>query len=102
MVSSPLANATTSSTFSVAGVAPGPWFFEASFPIEVRDGDGIIVGTTHAQAQAPWTTTNLVPFTATITLSPNFHGPASLILLKDNESGLPENDDSVTVPITVQ
>ena len=39
-VTSPQPNASVGKTFAVAGQAPGPWFFEAIFPIQVRDKDG--------------------------------------------------------------
>lgn len=101
-VTSPKPNATVGKTFTVAGTAPGPWFFEASFPIQVRGADNQILATTPAQAQGEWMTTELVTFTANIAISGSYTGPATLILLKDNPSGMPENDDSVSFPITIQ
>lgn len=101
-VTSPAAHATVGHTLVVAGEAPGPWYFEASFPIKVVDKDGNVLGQGPAQAQRDWMIDQLVPFTATITLDPLYHGPATLALLKDNPSGLPENDDSLEVPIVIQ
>ena len=101
VVTSPKENATVGKTFVVAGQAPGPWFFEASFPVQVRDKDNNKIGQGIAQAQGDWMTTELVPFTATITVS-NYSGPATLVLLRDNPSGLPENDDALEVPIIIQ
>lgn len=102
LVTTPTPNSTVMRTFTVAGVAPGPWFFEAVFPIQVRDANGNVVGSTQGRAQGEWTTTELVTFTATVTVDPDFHGPANLVLLKDNESGLPQNDDSLEIPIVIQ
>ena len=102
VVATPLLNATTSQTFEVKGSAPGQWFNEATFPIQVRDSGGIIIGTSHGKAQGTWMTTNLVPFSASVSVAKSFHGAAKIILLRDNPSGLPENDDSVTIPIAVE
>jgi hypothetical protein len=102
VVSSPAANATVGQTFTVTGQAPGPWYFEASFPVQVYDKDHNKLAGVPAQAQSDWMTSGQVPFKATITLSAPYHGPATLVLLKDNPSGLPENDDSLEVPIVIQ
>ncbi|OGG53026.1 hypothetical protein A2851_05675 [Candidatus Kaiserbacteria bacterium RIFCSPHIGHO2_01_FULL_53_29] len=101
VVDTPKADQSVPRTFTVTGRAIGQWFFEASFPIQVRDKDNSKVGQAIAQAQGDWMTTELVPFTATITVS-GYSGPATLVLLKDNPSGMPENDDAVEIPIIVQ
>jgi hypothetical protein len=101
-VSSPQSGATVAQTFTVSGQAPGGWFFEAQFPIQVRDPNDNVIGRATGQAQGDWQTTSLVSFTATIQIDASYHGPATLILLKDNPSGLPQNDDSVTVAIVIQ
>ncbi len=98
----PTSGATVGQSFVVAGQAPGNWYFEASFPIQVRDKDNNKIGQTIGQAQSDWMTTELVSFTATMTLDTEYHGPATLVLLKDNPSGLPEHDDSVSIPIVIQ
>ncbi len=100
-VTSPKPGASVQKTFTVMGLAPGNWFFEASFPIQVRDNENSKIGQAIAQAGADWMTTELVPFTATITVS-NYSGPATLVLLRDNPSGLPENDDALEIPIVIQ
>ncbi|MBV9159311.1 MAG: hypothetical protein JO019_01805, partial [Candidatus Kaiserbacteria bacterium] len=46
-------------------------------------------------------TTGQVTFTAQVSIS-GYKGPATLVLSKDNPSGLPQNDDSVSIPITIQ
>ena len=102
VVTSPKANATVGKTFTVAGEAPGNWYFEAVFPVQVRDKDNNKIGQAQGQAQSDWMTTAQVPFKATITLDTPYSGPATLVLLRDNPSGLPENDDSVSIPITIQ
>ncbi len=101
VVTSPAPNATMPQTFIVTGKAPGPWYFEASFPIKVVDADNNFIGQGIAQAQSDWMTEGDVQFIATTTVT-GYSGPAILVLLKDNPSGLPENDDSVSIPIVIQ
>lgn len=100
-VTTPRPNAKVEKTFIIAGSAPGPWFFEASFPIKVIDQNGNVLVNTHAEAQGDWMTTDLVTFVATATTT-GYAGPATLVLLRDNPSGLPENDDSLEIPIIIQ
>lgn len=101
-VSSPLPNAPVSQAFIVSGYARGTWFFEASFPVQIRDPQNNLVGQGIAQADGEWMTTEFVAFNAPVTINNNYSGPATLILHKDNPSGLPEHDDSVSFPIVVQ
>lgn len=101
-ITKPAAGATVGRTFAVEGEAPGNWFFEASFPIQVRDSEGNVIGRAVAQAQSDWMTTALVPFKTEVTLSSDYTGPARLILLRDNPSGLPEHDDAVEIEIIVK
>ena len=100
-VSSPKENAIVGSVFDVVGQAPGNWFFEAQFPIQVRDAQENVIGRATGSAQGDWMTEKLVAFKATLHVDESYHGPATLILMKDNPSGLPENDDSVEVPIVI-
>ena len=101
-VTSPKANATVGKTFVVSGSAPGPWYFEASFPIKIVDANNKCLGQAIAQAQGEWMTTDQVTFTATVTLTGSYSGPAAVVLMRDNPSGMPENDDSVSIPIVIQ
>ncbi len=86
--------------FAVTGEARGMWYFEGSFPIEVLGADGTVLVQVPAAAVTDWMTENFVPFRATIDLG-DYSGPATLILKRDNPSGLPENDASLRVPIDV-
>jgi hypothetical protein len=101
-VTFPQPGASVGKTFVVTGEAPGGWYFEASFPVQVRDKDGIVLASIPAQAQSDWMVDTLVPFKASIIITGSYKGDATLILLKDNPSGLPENDDSVEIPIIVK
>jgi len=101
-VTSPLSGASVGKNFTVTGEAPGNWYFEASFPVQVYDKDNNKLAGIPAQALSDWMTTGQVQFKADITLDGTYHGSATLVLLKDNPSGLPENDDSVSIPIVIQ
>jgi hypothetical protein len=82
------------------GQARGMMFFEADFPVMVRDGQGNVVAHGLATAEGEWMTTEYVPFTAELTVSGT---PATtsgtLEFHKDNPSGLPEHDYVFSVPI---
>jgi hypothetical protein len=98
-VSSPRPNAIVGNTIEIKGEARGTWFFEASFPIKLVDENGNELATTIAQAKSDWMTEEFVPFEATITFTNPGIKKADLKLLKDNPSGLPENDDFLRIPI---
>ena len=59
--------------------------------------DGLIIAEGYATAQGDWMTTDYVPFEATLefTADTSVSNRGSLILKKDNPSGLPENDDAL-------
>jgi len=103
-VTSPRSGETISSPFTVIGEARGNWFFEASFPVLLTDWDGKILAQGVAQAKGDWMTTDYVPFTATlmyITDAQTYSDKGTLILKKDNPSGLPENDNALEIPVHI-
>ena len=102
-VSEPLLRAQVASPLTVRGIARGTWFFEASFPVVLVDWDGKILAEGVAQAQGDWMTEDFVPFAATLSFTLPADIPytrGTLILKKDNPSGLPENDDAFEIPVT--
>lgn len=101
-VALPYPGAVTGKTFTVTGEARGGWYFEASFPIEVQRPDGSVLVSTYATAAGDWMTESFVPFTATVTVPETYIGPAVLVLRRDNASGLPEHDASMSFPITIE
>lgn len=78
------------------------WYFEASFPIKLLDASGNVLAAVPAQAQADWMTTDWVPFKATL----NFISPkdqnGTLVLMKDNPSGLPQYDEKFEIPVFIK
>lgn len=101
-INTPQPNQTISSPVTIKGKARGNWFFEASFPVVITDWDGKIIGQGIAKAKSDWMTTEFVPFEATLTFTTDknaYNNKGTLILRKDNPSGLPENDNSVEIPV---
>lgn len=91
-----------SSPLVVRGMVPGNWSFEASFPVQLTDANGTVLAESVAQIEGDWMTEEMVPFTVTLA----FQRPAGdnpqgyLVLKKDNPSGLTENEDSLSIPVT--
>jgi len=90
---------TVTSPLTVTGEARG-WYFEASFPVRLLDGNGNEIAIAPAQAQSDWMTSDFVPFSVTLTFAPPSTATGTLVLEKDNPSGLPENADSISIPVT--
>lgn len=88
--------------FSVVGQARGTWYSEGVFSVSVVAADGTVLAQARAEAQGDWMTEELVPFRADLSVPQEYIGPASLVLSRDNPSGLPDNDASITVPLTVE
>ena len=103
-VTVPQPNQKISSPITITGEARGNWFFEASFPVVITDWDGKIIGQGVAQAKSDWMTTDFVPFEATLTFKADsnaYNNKGTLILRKDNPSGLPKNDNSLEIPVVL-
>src|SRR3989344_3124363 len=103
VVDTPTPGATVKGPIVLKGKARGNWYFEASFPAQLVLGDGTIIAQIPVQARGEWMTTEFVPFETVLTFS--FPAlclaypcsvPATLVLKKDNPSGLPEHDDSIS------
>ncbi len=104
-VQTPIPNQTISSPLIIKGEARGSWFFEASFPVVLTDWDGKIIAQGIAQAKSDWMTNDFVPFTASLNFTADknaYSKRGSLILRKDNPSGLPENDNALEIPIVFE
>jgi hypothetical protein len=102
VVDTPSPGAVTGKEFTLIGKARGYWYFEASFPLELLDKDGKVLVTTAVQADGDWMTEEFVPFKIQIKAPSSYIGPATLVLHKDNASGLPEHDASISIPLTIE
>src|SRR3989344_2213452 len=65
-VTSPKPGDVVTSPLVIKGEARGTWFFEASFPVNLTNWDGLIISEHFAQAKSDWMTEDYVPFEATI------------------------------------
>lgn len=99
-VATPLPNAKIKSPLEITGSARGNWYFEASFPVVLVDAKGKTIAQSPAQAKGEWMTTEFVPFSVTLTWSKNTATSGTLILKRDNPSGLPENDKEIRIPVS--
>lgn len=75
------------------------WYFEASFPVELRDANGTVLAQVPAQAQDDWMTTQFVPFSATLEFAAPATSTGTLVFRKDNPSGDPRFDESAELSI---
>lgn len=103
-INSPRPNESIKSPLIIKGEARGNWFFEASFPIFLTDWDGKIIAQSIATAKSDWMTDNFIPFEATLVFSMDtniYSNKGTLILKKDNPSGLSQYDDALEIPVII-
>jgi len=98
-VSTPRPGDLIQSPLFILGEAVGPWFFEASFPVVLEDGEGNILAGGVATAEGDWMTEDFVNFKAQLEFVVPQTPTGKLILRKDNPSGLEEFDDSLWIPV---
>lgn len=98
-VVSPTLNAIISSPFSISGEARGQWFFEGSFPAKLLDANGKEIAVIPITAQGEWMTTDFVPFSGSMMFGKVNTKKGTLVLQKDNPSGLIENSAQIEIPI---
>jgi hypothetical protein len=99
-------NGVVNSPLVLEGSARGYWFFEGSFPVVLTNWDGLIIAEGYATAVGDWMTEEFVPFKGELKYvspyevgDPDFMKRGTLILKKDNPSGLPEHDDAHEVTV---
>ena len=63
-INAPKAGDRITSPLTVSGVVPGPWSFEANFPVEIVDADHKKVAEGYATVEGDWMTTKPVRFSA--------------------------------------
>jgi len=106
IVSNPEVGEVVESPLLVSGEARGNWFFEGSFPIELKNADGVVIASGIATTTEEWMTTEFIPFSTTLEFEnpyqagdPEYWKQGTLVLKRDNPSGLPENDQALEVTI---
>jgi hypothetical protein len=92
-------NQVVKSPLTVTGQARGNWYFEATFPVQLVDGNGKVLISAPAQAKSDWMTTEFVPFSVTLSFAKPATATGTLILRNDNPSGLPENAYELRIPV---
>lgn len=99
-VAAPVAGAVIHSPLRVTGRARGSWFFGGDFPVHLKDRTGSIVASGIARAQAPWMSTDFVPFEATLEFEPARQPRrGTLVLVRDNPSDDRRLDDAIELPV---
>ena len=98
-VNVPRPNQTINSPLMIEGEARGIWFFEGDFPVKLLDQNDNVVAVGIASAQGEWMTEDFVPFTVMLEFNAPSDKKGKLVLIKDNPSGLPENDNQLVVPV---
>jgi hypothetical protein len=101
MVTSPQAHEVIHSPLTLEGKAKGAWFFEATFPVTLLDGNGqeIIRVPVHAKVENYWRAKGLVPFEGTMEFTTPATATGTLVFQNDNPSGLPENQEEFRMPV---
>ena len=99
IVDNPSPGQAVSSPLIITGKARGTWYFEADFPIYLLDANGNIIASHYGQAQGEWMTEDFVPFIAEIIFENPGTETGTLVLEKDNPSGLSEHDAKIEIPV---
>lgn len=101
-VEAPMRGSTITSPLYITGEARGSWYFEGSFPVELIGANGAVLAQKPAHAQGDWMTNDYVPFQAELDFAlPTTSESATLVLKKDNPSGLPQNDAQLIIPVII-
>jgi hypothetical protein len=104
IVASPMNGQKINSPVTVTGQARGSWYFEGSFPIALVNGQGAVIASGAAKAEGNWQTDEFVPFSGTLTFldfstTTSIPQTGDIILKKDNPSGDPRFDNSVSIKV---
>lgn len=86
----------------IAGTAPGSWFHEGTFTIEIKDHTGKLLGQSRAKATTDWMQETNVPFEGRIDFDAVSKSQGRLLLHRANPSALPSNADSLVVEVNFQ
>ncbi len=100
VVDTPKQGASVTSPLTITGKARGTFYFEASFPIKLKDANGKVLAQGTAKAQGNWATQNFVPFTAKLAFAQPAPGSkGTLVLMNDNPSGDPTKQKELDIPV---
>lgn len=103
-INTPRPNQVITSPLLIKGEARGYWFFEGDFPVILTNWDGLIIAEGFVTTKEEWMTEDFITFEGTLEFEKpeiinGFSRRGTLILRKDNPSGLPEYDDALEIPV---
>ena len=97
---SPVSGKTVKSPLEITGKARGQWFFEATAPVELLDGNFQSLGKSYIEVvNADWMTEEFVPFQGSLEFKKPGTKNGYLLLKKSNASGKPELDQRLRIPV---
>lgn len=99
ILETPSPNEIIKSPLTIRGQALGTWYFEGDFPVKLLDEYNKEITVSFATALEEWMTESFVPFEAVIEFENTTTSKGTLILEKDNPSGLPEHADQLVIPV---
>ncbi len=89
-------------TYKIEGSALGSWYYEGVFPVRVLNQQGEAIGTVMATASSDWMTDGMVPFTCVLDVDLEQESIVVIRFDKGNPSGLPDNEDSAKITVTLK
>lgn len=99
-VENPQPGTKVTSPLTIEGMAKGYWYYEGIFTIKLySDEKDSLLAKTSAEADGRWMTEEFVPFTTTMTFKAAENQGGRLVFERANPSGLPQNDQSYSVPV---
>ncbi len=99
IVKEPMGNSVVKSPLVVSGEARGLWFFEGSAPVRIVLADGSIIGSSNLTA-GEWMTEEFVPYSGTVEFVVPLDADRGFVVInRANPSGLPENDQRLSIPV---
>lgn len=89
------------SPVTIHGQALSNWYFEAVFPIIIKNSTGKEIARTQAHALTDWAVPGFVPFEATVSFETSTTTAGTLVFQNDNPSGLTKKQKSFELPIVL-
>jgi len=99
-VVTPAQNEKVISPIKITGQAKGMWYFEGTFNAELFDSNNTSLGNTQVNAKGDWMSESFVAFEGDLTFSSPATKKGTLVISKDNPSGLAENEKKLTIPVS--
>jgi hypothetical protein len=99
---SPQANEVVRNQDVITGQARGNWFFEATFPLLIKDASGEVLATGFVETQDDWMTSEWVAFQGTLNFNVATSTFGELVFKKNNPSALPEYEAQTSYPVRLE